>query len=58
MYWDFLTLRPESLHQVVMMFSDRGLPNGFRYMHGFGLHAFKMINADGEQCFVKFHYKV
>jgi catalase len=57
MFWDFITLRPETTHQVSFLFSDRGTPVGFRYMNGYGSHTFKMVNAKGEANYVKFHYK-
>jgi catalase len=55
MKWDFWSLSPESLHQVTTLFSDRGLPDGYRHMHGFGSHTFSLINAKGERVWVKFH---
>jgi len=55
--WDFWSLSPESLHQVTILFSDRGLPKTFRHMHGFGSHTYSMINAKGERHWVKFHFK-
>ncbi|CAD5117023.1 DgyrCDS5853 [Dimorphilus gyrociliatus] len=57
MFWDFISLRPETTHQVSFLFSDRGTPDGFRYMDGFGSHTFKMVNAQNEAVYVKFHYK-
>jgi len=57
MQWDFWSLHPESLHQVTILFSDRGIPDGYRFMDGFGSHTFSMINAAGERCFVKYHFK-
>ena len=57
MQWDFLSLHPESLHQVTILFSDRGIPDGYRFMDGFGSHTFSMINAKGERFFVKYHFK-
>jgi catalase len=57
MMWDFWSLSPESLHQVTILFSDRGIPDGYRFMHGFGSHTFSLINADGERHWVKWHYK-
>ena len=54
--WDFWSLSPESLHQVTILFSDRGLPVGVRNMHGFGSHTFSFINAQMERFWVKFHY--
>lgn len=56
-YWDFLTLRPESMHQVLFLFSDRGIPDGYRHMHGFGSHTFKVVNEANEASYVKFHFK-
>uniref|UniRef100_A0A8C4IKA3 Catalase n=1 Tax=Dicentrarchus labrax TaxID=13489 RepID=A0A8C4IKA3_DICLA len=58
MVWDFWSLRPECLHQVSFLFSDRGLPDGYRHMNGYGSHTFKLVNADGERFYCKFHYKV
>ena len=57
MMWDFWSLSPESLHQVTILFSDRGTPDGFRYMHGYGSHTFSMINAQNERVWVKFHVR-
>jgi len=57
MFWDFVTLRPESTHQIMYLFGDRGIPNGYRYMNGFGSHTFKMVNEKGEAVYCKFHYK-
>ena len=58
MFWDFLSLRPESMHQVMILFSDRGIPDGYRHMNGYGSHTFKLVNEKGESFFCKFHYKV
>jgi len=55
--WDFWTLLPEALHQVTIVMSDRGIPKGFRYMHGFGSHTFSMINAAIQRVWVKFHFR-
>ena len=57
MMWDFWSLNPESLHQVMILFSDRGTPDGYRFMHGFGSHTFSMINNKNEKVWVKFHFK-
>ncbi len=57
MMWDFWSLNPESLHQVMILMSDRGTPHGYRHMHGFGSHTFSMINANDEKVWVKFHFK-
>lgn len=56
MMWDFWSLNPESLHQVLILMSDRGTPHGFRHMHGFGSHTFSVINADDKKNWVKFHW--
>ncbi|XP_002738841.1 catalase, partial [Saccoglossus kowalevskii] len=57
MFWDFITLRPESTHQVSFLFSNRGTPNGYRHMNGYGSHTFKLVNKDGNPVYCKFHYK-
>jgi len=57
MFWDFITLRPETTHQVSFLFSDRGIPDGYRFMNGYGSHTFKMVNAQGEAVYCKFHLK-
>ena len=55
--WDFWSLNPESLHQVTILMSDRGLPKNFRQIHGFGSHTYSLINAEGKRHWVKFHFK-
>lgn len=55
MMWDFLSLVPESLHQATILFSDRGTPNGYRFMHGFGSHTFKLVNSQNQVHYCKFH---
>ena len=55
--WDFWSLSPESLHQVTILFSDRGIPKSYRHMHGFGSHTYSFISAAGERFWVKFHFK-
>lgn len=57
MMWDFWSRAPESLHQVTMLFSDRGTPDGYRHMDGFGSHTFSLINARGQRVWVKWHFK-
>lgn len=57
MMWDFWSLNPESLHQVMFLMSDRGTPYSYRHMHGFGSHTFSFINAKNERHWVKFHFK-
>ncbi|OQR84492.1 catalase [Achlya hypogyna] len=57
MFWDFISLRPETTHQVSFLFSDRGIPDGYRHMNGYGSHTFQNTNAKGEVSFVKYHFK-
>jgi len=57
MFWDFLSLTPESIHQVTILFSDRGTPATFRNMNGYSSHTFKWYNAKGEYCWVQYHFK-
>ena len=56
-FWDFISLMPESMHMIMWVMSDRGIPRSFRMMEGFGVHTFRLINAQGVSCFVKFHWK-
>ena len=55
--WDFWSLSPESLHQITILMSDRGLPVAPMYMNGYGSHTFSFWNRSGERCWVKFHFK-
>jgi catalase len=55
--WDFWSLSPESLHQVTILMSDRGLPTDVRHINGYGSHTYSLINAAGERHWVKFHFK-
>jgi catalase len=57
MMWDFWSLSPESLHQVTILFSDRGTPHGYRHMDGFSSHTFSLINSKNELFYVKWHFK-
>ena len=57
MAWDFWSLHPESLHQVTILMSDRGIPRSYREMNGYGSHTYSFINAKGERFWVKFHFK-
>lgn len=57
MVWDFWSLNPESLHQVLILMTDRGTPYSYRHMDGFGSHTYSMINKDNERVWVKFHFK-
>jgi catalase len=56
-FWDFVSLLPESTHMLMWIMSDRAIPRSFRFMEGFGVHTFRMVNATGESTFVKFHWK-
>lgn len=55
--WDFWSLSPESLHQITILMSDRGVPATLRHMHGFGSHTFKWTNAEGDGVWIKYHFK-
>ena len=57
MFWDFLSLTPESIHQVTVLFSDRGTPRSYRHMNGYSSHTFKWYNAKGEHFWVQYHFK-
>ena len=57
MVWDFWSKSPESLHQVTILFSNRGTPDGYRFMNGYGSHTFSFINNKDERFWVKFHLK-
>ena len=56
-FWDFISLTPESMHMIMWTMSDRAIPRSFRFMEGFGVHTFRLINAKGKSTFVKFHWK-
>jgi len=56
-FWDFVSLMPESMHHLMWVMSDRGIPRSFRMMEGFGVHTFRFVTADGESSYVKFHWK-
>jgi catalase len=56
-FWDFISLTPESMHMIMWVMSDRAIPRSFRFMEGFGVHSFRLINAEGKGTFVKFHFK-
>lgn len=56
-FWDFLSHTPESVHQTLILFSDRGTPASYRHMHGFGSHTFKWVNSAGKPTWVKYHFK-
>lgn len=56
-FWDFISLTPESMHMVMWIMSDRTLPRSLRMIEGFGVHSFRLINAEGVSTFVKFHWR-
>ena len=56
-FWDFASLTPESAHMLMWVMSDRALPRSFAMMEGFGVHTFRLVNAEGKARFVKFHWK-
>jgi len=55
-FWDFVSLTPESTHVLMWAMSDRAIPRSYRMMQGFGVHTFRLVNADGESVFCKFHW--
>ena len=57
MMWDFWSLNPESLHQVLILMSDRGTPATYRHMHGFGSHTYSFLNSENKRVWVKLHFK-
>jgi catalase len=57
MFWDFLSLTPESVHQVTVLFSDRGTPRTYRHMNGYSGHTFMWYNEEGEYSWVRYHFK-
>jgi catalase len=56
-FWDFVSLTPESAHMLMWVMSDRALPRSLAMMEGFGVHTFRLVNAEGVARFVKFHWK-
>ena len=56
-FWDFISLTPESIHMAMWIMSDRAIPRSLRFMEGFGVHTFRLVNARGKSTFVKFHWK-
>ncbi len=56
-FWDFISLTPESMHMIMWIMSDRAIPRSFRFMQGFGVHTFRLVNAKNESTFVKFIWK-
>ncbi|MGY3052583.1 catalase [Pedobacter sp. UYEF25] len=56
-FWDFISLSPETMHNIMWLMSDRAIPRSLRMMEGFGIHTFRLINKEGKAHFVKFHWK-
>ena len=56
-FWDFISLLPESMNMVLWIMSDRTIPRSLRMMEGFGIHTFRLVNAEGKSTFVKFHWR-
>jgi len=56
-FWDFASLMPEATHMLIWIMSDRAIPRSFRFMEGFGVHTFRLINDRNKSTFVKFHWK-
>lgn len=56
-FWDFASLLPETAHMLMWIMSDRAIPRSFRFMEGFGVHTFRLVNAAGKSTYVKFHWK-
>lgn len=57
MAWDYWSYSPEALHQITILFSDRGTPYGYRHMNGYSSHAFKWVNDKNEAFLVQYHFK-
>lgn len=55
--WDFWSKHPESLHQIMILFSDRGIPTDYRHLNGYGSHTYSFVNSNNERFWVKFHFK-
>jgi len=56
-FWDYISLTPESMHMIMWVMSDRGIPRSLRMMEGFGVHTFRLVNEQGHSTYVKFHWK-
>lgn len=57
MFWDYLSQNPESIHQVMILMGDRGIPDGYRFMHGYSGHTMKLVNKNNEWVYAQFHMK-
>ncbi len=56
-FWDFISLMPESMHMIMWAMSDRTIPRSLRMIEGFGVHSFRLLDAEGQSTFVKFHWR-
>ncbi|MGP4789667.1 catalase [Psychrobacter sp. 1Y11] len=56
-FWDFVSLSPETMHNVIWLMSDRAIPRSFSMMEGFGIHSYRLLDKDGKSTFVRFHWK-
>ena len=56
-FWDFVSLSPETMHNLIWLMSDRGIPRSLRMIEGFGIHSYRLINKDGKSTFMRFHWK-
>ncbi|MGP4714762.1 MULTISPECIES: catalase [unclassified Psychrobacter] len=56
-FWDFVSLSPETMHNLIWLMSDRALPRSLRMMEGFGIHSYRLLDKDGKSTFVRFHWK-
>jgi catalase len=56
-FWDFISLTPEAMHMIMWAMSDRAIPRSLRMMEGFGIHSFRLLDAEGKSTFVKFHWR-
>ncbi|KAF2454070.1 catalase-like domain-containing protein [Lineolata rhizophorae] len=57
MFWDYFSQNPESIHQVMILMGDRGIPDGYRHMHGYSGHTMKLVNKNGDWVYAQFHMK-
>jgi catalase len=56
-FFDFFSHIPEATHMLTRVYSDYGIPASYREMEGNGVHAFKLVNDQGEYVYVKFNWK-
>ncbi|WP_367103814.1 catalase [uncultured Psychrobacter sp.] len=56
-FWDFVSLSPETMHNVIWLMSDRALPRSFSMMEGFGIHSYRLLNKEGKSTFFRYHWK-